>query len=104
MWLGKASFCDPNVFSSSYLPDIVICRLLFTQKMQAELFYSDFFFTVNFNSDSDSVEKQTFQRRPTPCISSKWPKNSMQSTLVMPFVGVLVQFYRNRKGLICSKF
>ncbi len=24
MWLGKASFCDPNVFSSSYLPAIVI--------------------------------------------------------------------------------
>ncbi len=32
IWLGKASFCDPNVFSSSCLPDIVICRLLFTKK------------------------------------------------------------------------
>ncbi len=44
IWLGKASFCDPNVFSSSYLPAIVICRLLFTKKMQAELFFS--FFSV----------------------------------------------------------
>ncbi len=44
IWLGKASFCDPNVFSSSYLLAIVICRLLFTQKMQAELFLS--FFSV----------------------------------------------------------
>ncbi len=26
----KASFCDPDVFSSSYLQAIVICRLLFT--------------------------------------------------------------------------
>ncbi len=38
MWLGKASFCDPNVFSSSYLPAIVICRFLFTKKMQAVLY------------------------------------------------------------------
>ncbi len=44
MWLGKASFCDPNVFSSSYLPAIVICSLLFTKKMQAELFF--YFFSV----------------------------------------------------------
>ncbi len=35
------------------------------------------------------------------CISSKWPKNSMQFTLGMPFLGVLGKFYRNRKGLIC---
>ncbi len=41
----------------------------------------------------------TFQMRPTPCISSKWPKNSMQFTLGMPFLGVLGKFYRNRKGL-----
>ncbi len=41
----------------------------------------------------------TFQRRPTPCISSKWPKNSMQFTLGMPFLGVLGKFYRNRKWL-----
>ncbi len=47
-----------------------------------------------------TVEKQTFfQRRPTPCILSKWPKNSMQFTLGMPFLGVLGKFYRNRKGL-----
>ncbi len=45
----------------------------------------------------------TFQRRPTPCISSKWPKNSMQFTLGMPFLGVLGKFYRNRKGLKCDK-
>ncbi len=32
IWLGKASLCDPNVFSSSYLPALVICRLLFTNK------------------------------------------------------------------------
>ncbi len=44
IWLGKASFCDPNVFYSSYLPAIVICRLLFTQKMQAEILFS--FFSV----------------------------------------------------------
>ncbi len=37
IWLGKASFCDPNVFSSSYLP--AICRLLFTKKMQAGFFF-----------------------------------------------------------------
>ncbi len=43
IWLGKASFCDPNV-SSSYLPAIVICRLLLTKQMQAELFFS--FFSV----------------------------------------------------------
>ncbi len=43
IWLVKASFCDPNVFSSSYLPAIVICRLLFTKEMQAELFYILFF-------------------------------------------------------------
>ncbi len=41
----------------------------------------------------------TFQRRPTPCISSKWLKNSMQFTLGMPFLGVLRKFYRNLKGL-----
>ncbi len=41
----------------------------------------------------------TFQRRPTSCISSKWPKNSMQCTLGMPFLGVLGKFDRNRKGL-----
>ncbi len=31
---------------------------------------------------------------------AKWPKNSMQFTLGMSFLGVLGQFYRNRKGLI----
>ncbi len=36
--------------------------------------------------------------RPTSCISSKWPKNSMQFTLGMPFLAVLGKFYRNRKG------
>ncbi len=41
--------------------------------------------------------------RPTPYISSKWPKNSMQFTLGMPFLGVLGKFYRNRKGLISQK-
>ncbi len=40
---GKASFCDPNVFSSSYLPAIVICRLLFTNKNVGRIF---FFFSV----------------------------------------------------------
>ncbi len=45
----------------------------------------------------------TFQRRPTPCISSKWLKNSMQFTLGMPFLGVLGKFYRNRKGLTLRK-
>ncbi len=48
---------------------------------------------------SNKPQSVTFQRRPTPCISSKWPKNSMQFTLGMPFLGVLGQFYRNRKGL-----
>ncbi len=41
----------------------------------------------------------TFQMRPTSCISSKWPKNSMQFTLGMPFLAVLGKFYRNLKGL-----
>ncbi len=36
---GKASFCDPNVFSSSYLPAIVICRLLFTNKNVGRIFF-----------------------------------------------------------------
>ncbi len=36
--------CDPNVFSSSYLPAIVICRLLFTNKNVGRFFF--FFFSV----------------------------------------------------------
>ncbi len=40
--------------------------------------------------------------RPTSCISSKWPKNSMQFTLGMPFLAVLGKFYRNLKGLKSS--
>ncbi len=40
-----------------------------------------------------------FKRRPTPCISSKWPKNSMQFTLGYTFLGVLGKLHRNRKGL-----
>ncbi len=72
--------------------------------MQAELFFSVFkVLLLNISKDLQvilTVEKQpqsvTFQRRPTPCISPKWPKNSMQFTLGMPFLG---KFYRNRKGL-----
>ncbi len=50
-------------------------------------------------SDSDYWETN-LRVLPTPCISSKWLKNSMQFTLGMPFLGVLGKFYRNRKGLI----
>ncbi len=39
IWLGKASCIDPNVFSSSYLPAIVICRLLFTQKNAGRIIF-----------------------------------------------------------------
>ncbi len=50
-----------------------------------------------------TVEEQTSEchlsKETNTCISSKWPKNSMQFTLGMPFLGVLGKFYRNRKGL-----
>ncbi len=39
IWLGKALFCDPNVFSSSYLPAIINCRLLFAKKNVGEIFF-----------------------------------------------------------------
>ncbi len=112
MWLGKASFCDPNVFPSSYLPAIVICRLLFTQKCRRSYFflflvYSKCYYSISVRLTvillRNKPQSVTFQRRPTPCISSRWPKNSMQSTLGMPFLGVLGQFYRNRKGFkLCN--
>ncbi len=64
MWLCKASFCDPNVFSSSYLPAIVICRLLFTKENAAGIIF--FFFCVfkvlllnNSKTYILTVEKQT---------------------------------------------
>ncbi len=100
MWLGKASFCDPNVFSSSYLPAIVICRLIFTQKRNYFLVYSKCYYSISVRLTvillRNKPQSVTFQRRPTPCISSK---NSMQFTLGMPFLGILGTFYRNRKWL-----
>ncbi len=74
--------------------------------MQAELFFS--FFSVfkvlllNISktySDSDCWETTEchLSKETNTCISSNWPKNSMQFTLGMPFLG---KFNRNRKGLM----
>ncbi len=68
IWLGKASFCDPNVFSSSYLPAIVICRRLFTQKMQAEFF---FFFLCSKYYYSISVRLTVILKQTSECHLSK---------------------------------
>ncbi len=65
MWLGKASFCDPNVFSSSYLPAIVNLQASIYKKMQAEfsflfLVYSKCYYSISVRLTVIlTVEKQT---------------------------------------------
>ncbi len=55
-----------------------------------------------------TIEKQISEchlsKETNTCISSKWPKNSMQFTLGMPFLGVLGKFYRNRKGITVIQY
>ncbi len=61
--------------------------------MQAELFFSLFsVFKVLLLNISKTYSD-----------FSKWPKNSMQFSLGMPFLGILGKFYRNRKGLNISR-
>ncbi len=109
MWLGKASFCDPNVFSSSFLPAIVICRLIFTQKMQAEYFfflvYSKCYYSISVRLTVIlTVEEQTSE-----CHLSKETNTvhiiqmtQEQHALYFgyAFFSRLGKFNKNRKGLI----
>ncbi len=96
IWLGKASFCDPNVFSSSYFPAIVICRLLFTKKMQAEFFFSFFVYSKCYYSISARLTViLTVENQTSECHLSK-ETNIMhiiqmaqeQHAIYMPFLGV----------------
>ncbi len=110
MWLGKASFCDPNVFSSSYLPAIVICRLLFTKKKCRQIFSfsvcSKYYYSISVRLTVIlTVEKQTSEYHLSKENNAMHIIQMVQEQHAINFGYAFFRrfrlffFYRNRKGL-----